>query len=321
MNLQHQAILEAAARLGIEIIDLNPYGETEGAFLRLHNHKELVVDGNFLSQLDLQNKKICDNKQLTKHLLAQLGIPSPESIVFHAPLVDRQIINSFWQMNTVYVCKPLDEFGGTGVAMNISSLAELEAYWQEWKTQYDFFLLEEQKTGHDLRLQAIGGKLAAACIREPAFVIGNGDSSVASLIEARKAIIKKQNPSNHLNCDKTMFRLLQAQELTLQSIPEDGQVVQLSQLANMSLGAVATDVTEEINPLYHSWVERLSKETGMSIFSLDMITTNHSSSEPGTTWGIEVNALPEWLHHTFSERRQHDIAAMILNELFCVSDP
>jgi cyanophycin synthetase len=31
---------------------------------------------------------------------------------------------------------------------------------------------------------------------------------------------------------------------------------------------------------------------------------------------LELNARPEWLHHTFSERRTHDVAALILESLF-----
>lgn len=316
MNLQHQTIVDTAQRLGIEIIDLRSCGETNAVFLKLQGQQELLVDGNFLSLLDLQSKKIFDNKQLTKQLFATLKIPSPKSLPFHDPLLERPTIQAFWQKNAVYVCKPLEEYGGTGVVMDISSFDELLDYWQAWKNNYDVFLLEEQKQGYDLRLQAIGGKLAAACIREPAFVIGDGKSSVASLIEARKAIIKRQNPSNQLICDASMLQLLQEQELQLESVPAKDQKVRLSQLANMSLGAVATDVSEAIAPLYHNWVERVAAAMGISLFALDVMTTNHESTDPDTAWGIEINALPEWLHHTFSEGRQHNIARMILADLF-----
>ena len=218
--------------------------------------------------------------------------------------------------NAVYVCKPLEEFGGTGVVMHISSFEELADYWYAWNERYDRFLLEEQKQGYDLRLQAIGGKLAAACIREPAFVLGDGKSSVASLMETRRDVIKQQNPSNQLVCDASTILLLQKQGLTLESVPQEDHKVRLSQLANMSLGAVATDVSKELAPLYRSWVERVADATGMGLFALDLMTTDHERSDTDTAWAIEVNALPEWLHHTFSEVRQHDIARMILNNLF-----
>lgn len=86
----------------------------------------------------------------------------------------------------------------------------------------------------------------------------------------------------------------------------------------MSQGAVAIDVTGNIDPVFASWVEKFAGETGMSLFALDVIAQDYRQYSPGAAFALEVNPQPEWMHHTFSEIRTHDIAAMILADLFGV---
>ncbi|KAA3613880.1 MAG: hypothetical protein DWQ05_16525 [Calditrichaeota bacterium] len=319
MNLQHQKIIQAAERLCIDVICLDDYGEKDAVILRHNGREEWVVDGNFLSQLNLQNHLLCNNKQLTKEVFVRLDIPHPQSLVFADFENELAAIKKFWREGAIYVCKPLSGTEGEGVAMNISSLQQLENYWQNWRGKSDYFLLEEQVDGADLRLQAIDGKLAAACIREPAFIVGDGENSVESLIEKRREIIKKQNPANRIDIDASLMELLQQQKLSMQSIPDSGQNVQLKYIANMSQGARAIDVTDKIHPQYSQWLEQFADETGMRLFALDVIAEDCTIYKPGTAWALEVNPQPEWLHHTFSEGKTHDIAGMILEELFEIS--
>ncbi len=316
MNLQHQAVLNAAVDRGITLTDLADLGEAQAALLRLRDQEELLVDGHFLSLLDLHSKKVCDNKQLTKRLFARLGIPAPDSLVLREPVAEQEKIAAFLAAGTACVCKPLDACGGADVRMDVRAFSEVRGYWHALQGRYEAFLLEEQKSGYDLRLQALGGKLAAACTRQPAFVVGDGANDVASLVRARQALIAGQNPANRLDMDTGMLNLLAAQGLALRSVPSPGRRVQLGRLANMSLGAIATDVTDEVDPGFAAWVERIAAQTGMTLFALDVITNDHRTYAPDTAWGIEVNALPEWLHHTFSEGRQHDVAGMLVDDVF-----
>ncbi|KAA3660167.1 MAG: hypothetical protein DWQ10_07300 [Calditrichaeota bacterium] len=269
-----------------------------------------------MSQLSLQNHLFCNNKQLTKRIFAELDIPHPKSLVFRDLHRDQERIRLFWQAGVTYVCKPLNGTEGEGVGMYIKSMDDLDKYWQQWSRIDDCFLLEEQIEGQDVRMQVVGGRLLAACIREPAFVVGDGDSSIDELISARRKIMQKQNPANRLDVDAITLRLLQKQNLHLQAVPELQHKVQLKYVANMSQGAIATDVTEEIAPVFHEWINRFSQKTGMRLFAFDALAMDHRSGQPGTAFALEINPLPEWMHHTFSEKRQHDVAGAILRNLF-----
>ena len=84
----------------------------------------------------------------------------------------------------------------------------------------------------------------------------------------------------------------------------------------MAQGGIAIDVTQEIHPAYHQWVSALADFLGTPYFGLDIMTTDYSLDPYQHAKVLEINARAEWLHHTFSEVRTHDMAGMILGAVF-----
>ncbi len=103
---------------------------------------------------------------------------------------------------------------------------------------------------------------------------------------------------------------------TLESVLAAGEEVRLKTISNMSVGGVAVDVTDRIHPDYARWVEAVAARLGLDIFALDIVAAD-PAAEPGSSASVlEINPRPQWLHHTFSERRTHDIPGLILDHLF-----
>ncbi|MGB0525382.1 MAG: ATP-grasp domain-containing protein [Flammeovirgaceae bacterium] len=321
MHLQEKKLIEAAKKYGIQVTDLNPFGELNTLAFEYQGIEEWFYQGAPITQMTYQTRLMCSNKQLTKRLLKKLNLPHPQSIVFQDFNKDTQLINRFWSNGRSYVCKPLNGSEGYDVEMNIDTKEKLKAVWERHKKHYSSFLLEEQIEGSDIRMHIIRGKAAAVCVRKPAYVMGNGVDSLASLIDARRAVINTQNPANHLRLDEASWELLEKQQLTLESVPADGQKVTLKYIANMTHGGIAVDITHELHPSYQQWVTQLSTHLNVSIFGLDLISKDYTKAPTETdTVVLEINAYPDWLHHTFSEVRQHDIPTMLLKALFPISD-
>lgn len=314
MNLQHQAIIRAALNKSVIIQDVSSYFGKEAHLLQKNNTKELIVEGAPTSLISLRTKYFCDNKQLTKKVFDDCQMRSPKSFVFTS--LQDKILENIWEEGKVYVAKPLDMGRGEGVVMHINSPELLEKYWQEHTHLAKYFMLEEQIEGEDLRIQVIGGKIVAACRREPAYVIGNGKDTLVQLITIRQEVIKKQSNLNKLELDSTSYQLLQKQEFNLKSIIPNDVKVHLKDLANMSQGAVAIDVTDQIHPTFHNWVSRISSYLESSYFGIDFISLDNTQDPLTHTQALEINNCPDWLHHTFSEIKQHDIAAILIDNLF-----
>lgn len=319
LELTQVALIQEAAQMDIDV-DLLEYCSTNNILLSKNGQDVLFSESGVpLDRLSYQAFFIAENKQYSKRLFKKLAISHPKSIVFKDINAEKNRINSFFQKGQVYVCKPLNGTEGQGVHMHITSIPQLQEVWKTLRLSYDSFILEEQKAGGDLRIQVIGGKIVAACIREPAFIIGNGKDTVQELAAEQKQIIENQNPANTLTLDEASFKLLAQQKLTINSIPTQGQKVSLKYVANMNQGAVATDITAEIHPNYKEWIEKIANELNWSIFALDVLTLDYTVA-PSTqnAWALEINGQPYWYHHTFSEKRTHNIAKMILEEVFNV---
>ena len=193
---------------------------------------------------------------------------------------------------------------------------KLASNLEKYRDAYTLFLLEEQVAGKDLRIHIVQGKIVAACTRQPAFVLGNGVDTLENLIEQRRAVMHTQNPVNFLEIDEATKSLLKKQNLTLSDIPQKAQKVQLKYVSNIAQGGVPIDVTEEIHPMYQEWATALLEYFGISYMGLDFMTTDYSAHPKDNAWLLEVNERAHWLHHTFSEKKQHDMPGIILNAIF-----
>ncbi len=317
MELTQLAILEKAQALGLEVNLLEGSGSDCIAVYQGDQEILFNSDGVPLHQFNYQAYSIAANKQLSKRFFEKLGLPHPKSIIFQDFTEDLAQIKAFFKEGDSYVCKPLNGMGGRGVCMDIQNLATLQEAWQDWNSEYEVFMLEEQKAGHDLRIQAVGGRMVAACRRLPAHVLGDGQQSLAQLIQHKQQAVKTQNPANQLDIDKTALQLIAQQQMTLESVPANQTQVWLKSVANMNQGASAIDITEEVHPDYRHWIEQIAAALQLRVFALDVLTLDYQSAPtPQNSWALEINGSPYWYHHTFSEKRQHDMAELILRDCF-----
>jgi len=312
MGKQHELISAQARQQNLVVQD---YSIKFGDSILCVQHgklEELYINGVPTSQLNHRGEYYCDNKQLTKTALEKLDLPHPKSVLIDVE--NQHDFHDFFIDGKQFVAKPIDGTNGCGVQLNINTPERLQAYLHEYVSNTNQIMLEEQVEGHDLRIQVIGGKLQAACIRKPAFVTGNGVDSLNSLIEKQQIVTTENNPSNQLLFDDETKQLLVEQQIELGDVPEKGREIQLKQLANMAQGAVAIDVTSDIHAAYQSWVTKLVDFLDIDYFGLDMMTINHIDNPHEHSKIIELNARADWLHHTFSLNRTHDIAKLLLQQ-------
>lgn len=315
-DLHTVRLIEAAERLGITVTDLSERWYIDAICLNYQGRQEYVIDGRNFSSLTDQANELCCHKQASKDLMAEIGLPVPAGLVFDDYSRHADAIADFFERYRPAVVKPLDAAHGRGVEMGIEGPAEVEAYFEAHQHDDPFFLLEEEVAGEDLRMLAIGGELVAACSRRPASVLGDGVRTVNELITARNADLAVHNPANRLDIDQQVHDLLGEQDLGLDAVVSAGRAVRLKRVANIAQGGAVVDCTDEIHPGYRDWVRRAGERLSMRVFSLDTITVDLTRDPATHAKFLELNCKSDWLHHTFSEGRQHDIPTLILRDLF-----
>lgn len=321
MDPHQAALVDTARRLGLVVTDMSPTLGHDVVQIERGAQTEWVREGKIFSTLSSHSEFLCQEKHVCKASLAALGIPVPEGIQLDDARASRAAIESLLAHHAPCVLKPSASEGGEGVHVGLTDFAGVVEAWQPQRHEHAHFVLEAQVPGVDLRIHALGGRLVAACVREAAYVVGDGTATIDELVATRQAAMRAQNPENRLDLDDDTDALLREQGLRRDAVPDDGQRVTLKRINNLALGGVAVDVTDQIHARYAQWVAAITERLALPIFALDVLTEDPGADPQQHARVIEINAKPDWLHHTFSERRTHDMPRLILEQLFGALTP
>jgi cyanophycin synthetase len=239
-------------------------------------------------------ESIVQDKELTKNLLAAIGVPVPKG----RPVTSA---DDAWEaaqeIGLPVVIKPQDGNQGRGVAVNLNSRESVMAAFQAASLEGSEILCEKFAPGSDYRLLVIGYKLVAASRREPPLVTGDGRHTISQLVEeANKDPRRGEDHAtalSKLRLDEIACGVLSEQGLTVDSVPAAGQVVLIRRNANLSTGGSAADVTDLVHPEVAARVVEGVRMVGLDIAGVDVVCRD--ISRPLEQQGgviVEINAAP-----------------------------
>ncbi|MBA3705279.1 MAG: ATP-grasp domain-containing protein [Bacteroidetes bacterium] len=259
------------------------------------------------------------NKEETKKILEQSHIPIPKGILiknetmFHERLVE---------VKFPLVIKPLDGNAGRGVTTNINSLEKALFGFNIARKISDNVIIEEFIKGEDYRLLVIDYKFVAAAKRIPSSVTGNGQSTIAQLIEEENKNPERGNGDKHvlsfIEIDQVTEKILVDKKITLNDVLPAGEILILKDTANISGGGTAIDVTDLVHSENKFMAEYIARLFNLNICGIDiMATAIDIPFAPGVGAVIEVNAGPGLrMHSNPQEGLQRNVAAPIVDMLF-----
>jgi cyanophycin synthetase len=265
---------------------------------------------------------IASDKQLTKTLLDQAGCPVPAgetvTTLAQAQRVARRI-------GTVTI-KPLDANQGKGVTTTCSTPEEVERAFEFARKYGRHVIVEEYLRGRDYRVLVTGRKVAAASWRRPPHVTGSGIHSIRELVE-----IENRNPARgdgHTNIltriplDDIALQVLAKQGYDFDSIPPEGEPVDLRGNANLSTGGTAEDVTDLLPEETRDICIRAARTIGLDVAGIDIVCQDIAQPLREQRGGIiEVNAAPGIRMHQYPSRgTPRDAGAAIVEALFGEDD-
>jgi GNAT-family acetyltransferase (TIGR03103 family) len=181
------------------------------------------------------------------------------------------------------------------VAVGLVDLQQIEDAIQNARSVSDRVLLESCFTGEDLRLVVIGFKLAAAAIRRPPMVVGDGEHDLRSLIErqSRRRQAATQGESS-IPIDAETERCLAGAGLTLDSVLEPGRKVLVRKAANLHTGGSIHDVTGIVHPQLVEAACKVASAIDIPVVGVDFMIK--SPQEPEYVF-IEANERPGLANH------------------------
>ena len=246
---------------------------------------------------------IAGDKDLTTKLLASAGLPVPRSEAVRSV---EAAVSAANRIGYPCVVKPLDGNHGRGVCLNLPDADAVRAAWviAEGESRRGVCIVESLLIGRDYRCLIVGGKMQAIAERVPAHVNGDGEHTIAELIETTNSDPRRgvghEKVLTRIKVDSAALDLVAAQGFELDGVPPAGTMVKLALTGNMSTGGISVDRTFDAHPDNVEIAEEAcARMIGLDVAGIDFICPDIASPVRETGGAIcEVNAAPGFRMHT-----------------------
>ncbi|HEV3287073.1 MAG TPA: acetate--CoA ligase family protein, partial [Steroidobacteraceae bacterium] len=238
--------------------------------------------------------ELASDKEETNKILAGLGLPVPQQELVQS---ESQAVRAARRIGFPVVTKPYNGNHGRGISIRLTTEGEVAHGFAVAREHSRSVIVETFLEGDDHRLLVVNGELVAATRRTPGHVVGDGEHTVAQLIDSvnldPRRGVGHEKVLTRLELDAQAQKMLERAGLTATSVPARDVTVYLRSTANLSTGGTATDVTDVIHPDNREMAERAVRAIGLDVGGVDFLSKNISESYRKIGGGIcEVNAAP-----------------------------
>jgi GNAT-family acetyltransferase (TIGR03103 family) len=288
LNPYARIITDEARRRGIsvEIVDAQA-----GIFKLRHAGHEMLCRESLTELTGGVAMTWCQDKTLTLRRLASVGLKVPQQRTAGDAAADL----AFLREHGSIVVKPALGEQGRGISVDVRSEEHMLDAIDRARKEGGPVVLEQFCAGQDLRIVVIGYKVVAAAIRKPAEVVGDGQSTIAQLIErqsARRAAAT--GGESRIPVDTETERCLAAQGLNYGSVPADGQPVPVRKTANLHTGGTIHDVTPILHTSLREAAETAARALRIPVVGLDFLVPAPDAPDYVI---IEANERPGLANH------------------------
>jgi cyanophycin synthetase len=268
--------------------------------------------------------EIAGDKEYTKQLLTKACVPLPEGKLVND---EHQLNEAIADLGFPVVIKPVDGNHGRGVSTNIRNYEELQDAFAAARKISNNVIVERFIQGDDYRFLLVNYKLVAVAKRTPPAVIGDGHSSIQTLIENINHDPRRgeghEKVLTTVKIDDATKCILKEKNYSLDTVLPFGEELFLKKTANISTGGTSTDVTDEVHQCNVFMAERIARIVGLDICGIDIVAKDVSSPITKKTGAvIEVNAAPGFrMHLCPSHGKPRNVAAPVMDMLFPEEKP
>ncbi|MCW2270281.1 Cyanophycin synthetase [compost metagenome] len=265
LNPYARIIVEEAYRRGIDV----QVDDADAGLFTLSLGGRRIRCRESLSDLtSAVSMTLCQDKSLTHKALGNAGLQLPAQQL--AGNADDNL--AFLEDHGAVVVKPLDGEQGQGVAVNLTTLEEINQAIENARRFDSRVLLESFHQGLDLRIVVIGFDVVAAAIRHPAQIVGDGQLAVGALIEAQSR--RRQAATggeSRIPLDDETLRTLHAAGVDYETVLPAGQRLAVRRTANLHTGGCLEDVTERLHPVLADAAVRAARALDIPVVGLDLM--------------------------------------------------
>lgn len=259
---------------------------------------------------------ICARKNVAKEHFIRSGVPVAEGKVFKLEERDEAESYVLSRISPV-VMKPDRGAGGTNVITEVNSSEDFDKAWSKIASATTLgatILIEEQFSGIDIRVMVVGGKYVAASSRVPGFVVGDGVTTFAKLVEASQNE-RKTNAYLRRMPSQPDYEWLSRIGIAEDTILEAGRIQVLSLVYNLHQGGINVDVTGRLPEHFVAIAETAAKSIpGLAVAGVDLMVSGFNDESEAIV--LEANTSANIaVHHYPAYGEAVNVAAKILDSI------
>ncbi|CDG41060.1 Cyanophycin synthase [Asaia bogorensis] len=289
------AIIREAMRRDISVTDTGAR-----RILRLSkNHQHEFIVGTITSKTSHIAVALSDDKHATKTVLSAAGLPVLKS---RRVLSSDEAVAAWKIIGKPVVIKPNSGSSGRAVEVNLDSEVDIRKAFSHARKISRTVLVENYHYGRDYRLLVIDRVVVGIVEKYPAFVVGDGSSNIATLIDRLNNDAKRgtgcERPMAKVDLDDVLRTYLNRQGFFLQSVPLNGQRIILNGLGSVSRGAVTIDRTNGAHKEICDLAVQATGVIGLDIAGVDIVASDISMpASYSKPFILEVNCSPGFRAH------------------------
>jgi GNAT-family acetyltransferase (TIGR03103 family) len=291
LNPYARIIADEAIRRGIwvEVLD------AETGEIRLSHGGRTVITRESLSEFTSAIAMCrCDDKRLTRRLVAEAGINVPRARLATFDDGDFEFLKDVGEV----VVKPTRGEQGNGITVGVTvehGAGELTAAVARARGESPEVLIEQRVTGNDLRLVVIDGRVVAAALRLPPEIIGTGEHSVRDLIvgESRRRSAATGGESR-IPLDEVTEATVGEYGWQFDDVLPQGMRLRVRHTANLHQGGTIHDVTPNVNRELCRVAVLAAEAIGIPVTGIDLLVPDVTAQEYAF---IEANERPGLANH------------------------
>lgn len=288
LNPYARIIVEEARRrgIGVELVDAD-----EGYFTLTLGGRSIVCRESLTELTTAIAMSRCDDKRITRKLLAEAGLDVPAQRVAGDEGQDREFLARHGHI----VVKPARGEQGLGVAVNISDEEEMKAAIEAAARMSEYVILESFSPGEDLRVVVIDYQVVAAALRKPPEITGDGRHDIRTLIEKQsRRRAAATGGESRIPLDGETMRCLTRQGRSTEDVLRPGDTIKVRDTANLHTGGTLHDVTAGLSSSLRTVAERAARTLKIPVVGLDLLVSDPGGDEYVV---IEANERPGLANH------------------------
>ncbi|MFD1421928.1 bifunctional glutamate--cysteine ligase GshA/glutathione synthetase GshB [Lactiplantibacillus songbeiensis] len=321
VDLSSQLLAEQALRRGIKVDVV----DTNASILRLTRQQQaqLVVHGSGTDLNPQALTSVLTHKVAAKQVLAEHGVQVPASQTYRSA---NQLIDDYDRYAAGGIVLKATDRNQAVVAFRIMPKRALfEQVVRQLFEQTSSVMAEELIVASSYRFLVIGGKVQAIVERLPANIVGDGRSTVQTLLDRKNGRELRGTafayPQSEVKLGTIERYRLQSYHLDLDSVVGRGTQILLREDATFGSGADVLDATSDMHQSYIDAVENLAAKLKLSVAGFDVMIPNLyaelTPEHPEMAVYLGVHAAPFLYPHQFPMFGDaQPVAQQLLAQLF-----